>query len=95
MENNHVVIDLAHYNALRDFQTEVKKTHSARVGYSWDGVETIYSLDDSVKYIAKINEKLLKEIYDLKHPKEKSKTIEDIMKMSWWELYKWKRKFSI
>jgi hypothetical protein len=82
MEANTVILNLAEYNALRDFKKELEKGNTYRcLDYSqssyYNGVllpsATYISEEEAVKEIAVKNEHLLQEIADLQTEIQKLK----------------------
>ena len=87
---NTVNLSLEEYNLLRDFKSEIEKNHTVHIGSGWAGSTYLHTMDDAVKEIAKQNNKLTDEIYDLKHPDTKQLSIEEIKALGWWKFRKWK-----
>jgi len=92
MQENTVLLNVEKYNRLRDFYIGIKEDKFVGID-SYDGSvyypkekHIIKTLDDRIK-------SLEKELIGYKHPvKSKTKTIDDVKKMSLWQFLKWRNK---
>jgi hypothetical protein len=106
MEKNTVLLDIQEYNQLRDFQKSIQdgKTYylsytSGTGGYQYTTNYTFFTKEQVVELYEKQIEKLHKQldeqrgtIVNLINPKKQEVTIEDIKKMSVFNLIIWKIK---
>lgn len=104
MEKNTVILDAETYNQLRDFRTNIEKGNTA---FSYNGYtsKTFITTNDAISSVIADNNSLKKmndahkeevallwkKIDELKSPKEKEITIEEIQKMNIFEFAKWKK----
>ena len=106
MEKNTVILDIVRYNDLYDFKKDMADNHTIVINSVWNNGymqsqnTKVYTTDEIVKEIGERNEEykkenddLRKEIFNLKHPKNKELSISEIKRMNWWKFRKWKNKW--
>jgi hypothetical protein len=88
METNTINLSVEDYNEMRDFNEAIKKKECIRIYWSYNSSyeSEIYSTEQIVKQISEINIELRKKIEELTKPK-----YDEIKKMTWWQLIKFKR----
>ena len=92
MEKNTINLSVEDYNEMRDFNEAFKKDNAVSVFWGWNGYEnTIYTKNEALKKVTEANVKLKLTIDELKSPEKKQPSYDEIKKMSWRELRKWKR----
>lgn len=89
MEQNTVILPLAEYNRLRDFENKILGGEVIFINsYRKDSYEII-SKDETIKILAKENE-IMKKFAD--STVDKHNELIDVKKMSWREFIKWRRR---
>jgi len=101
MEANTTCIDLEKYDELKEEIRKLKefrdKIHSDFIDVEirarfFDATYIFYTKDEAIKKIADSHNKLIERIEELKNPKEKEITLNDIKNMSLLQFLKWRRK---